>query len=146
MTIHQPIATNQLISYGQRCSLTTSQISKFKSSLHSRYYAEAHNEWWDPSPRLSAWATQKRHSGCEPLAAQCPHVQVSDSKGPRTFCVIIKLLMSQLLVLIKNMTSKNSLRCGKPLGPSESPNLDSGQGKCVRLSAPGNRTLDLPLR
>ena len=33
---------------------------KIKSSLYSRYYAEACNEWRGPSPRLSAWATQLR--------------------------------------------------------------------------------------
>ena len=35
-------------------------IIKIKSSLYSRYYAEACNEWRGPSPRLSAWATQLR--------------------------------------------------------------------------------------
>ena len=29
-----------------------------KSSLYSRYYVEACNEWRDPSPRLSVWTTQ----------------------------------------------------------------------------------------
>ena len=29
-----------------------------QSSLYSRYYAEACEEWRGPSPRLSAWATQ----------------------------------------------------------------------------------------
>ena len=45
---------------------------KIKSSFHSYYYAEACNKWRGPSPRLSAWATQKRRSGGEPLATQCP--------------------------------------------------------------------------
>ena len=35
---------------------------KSKSSLHSPYYAEVCNELRDPSPRLSAWATQLRRS------------------------------------------------------------------------------------
>ena len=30
---------------------------KIESSLCSRYYAEACNEWRGPSPRLSVWAT-----------------------------------------------------------------------------------------
>ena len=33
-----------------------------KSSLHPRNYAEACNEWRDPSPRHSAWATQLRRN------------------------------------------------------------------------------------
>ena len=33
---------------------------KTKSSLYSRYYAEACNEWRVQSPLLSAWATQRR--------------------------------------------------------------------------------------
>ena len=36
--------------------------SKIKSSLYSPYYAEACNELRDPSPRLSAWATQLRRN------------------------------------------------------------------------------------
>ena len=38
---------------------TSNQI---KSLLYSRYYAEVCNEWWGPSPRLSAWATQLRRN------------------------------------------------------------------------------------
>ena len=33
---------------------------KVKSSLYSRYYAQACKEWWSPPPRRSAWATQLR--------------------------------------------------------------------------------------
>ena len=33
-----------------------------QSSLYSRYYAEACEEWRGPSPRLSAWATQLRRN------------------------------------------------------------------------------------
>ena len=40
-----------------------------KSSLNSRYYAEACNEWQSISLRLNVWATQKCRSGREPLAA-----------------------------------------------------------------------------
>ena len=36
--------------------------SKIKSSLYSRYYAEACNEWRGSSLRLSAWATQLRRN------------------------------------------------------------------------------------
>ena len=32
---------------------------------YSRYYTEAFNKWWDPSPRLRAWATQLRRSVAE---------------------------------------------------------------------------------
>ena len=44
----------------------TASFKKIRSSLHSRYDAEARNEWQGPSPRLSAWATQlqkKRRNG-----------------------------------------------------------------------------------
>ena len=36
----------------------TASFKKIRSSLHSRYDAEARNERRGPSPRLSAWATQ----------------------------------------------------------------------------------------
>ena len=36
--------------------------NQIKSSLYSPYYAEACNELRDPSPRLSAWATQLRRN------------------------------------------------------------------------------------
>ena len=35
---------------------------KIKSSLYSRYYADACNEYRGPSPRLSTWATQLRRN------------------------------------------------------------------------------------
>ena len=38
------------------------KYKKIKSSLYSWYYAEAYNEWWGPSPRFSAWATQLRRN------------------------------------------------------------------------------------
>ena len=37
-------------------------LKKIKSSLYSRYYAEACNEWRGPSPQLSAWASQLRRN------------------------------------------------------------------------------------
>ena len=37
-------------------------LTKIKSSLYWRYYAEACNEWWSPSPRLSVCATQLRRN------------------------------------------------------------------------------------
>ena len=37
-------------------------VTKIKSSLNSRYYVDACNKWREPSPRLSAWATQLRRS------------------------------------------------------------------------------------
>ena len=40
-----------------------------KSSLYSRYYAEAGDEWWGPPPRRSAWTTWKRSGGGDSLAS-----------------------------------------------------------------------------
>ena len=42
-----------------------SSNQKIKSSLYSRYYAEACNEWRGLSPRIGAWATipKKRRKG-----------------------------------------------------------------------------------
>ena len=49
----------RLLFYGINCfHLLMITVKKIKSSLYSRYYAEACNEWRDPSPQLSAWATQ----------------------------------------------------------------------------------------
>ena len=45
---------------------------KIQSSLYWLYYAEACNEWRGLSPRVSAWATQLRSSGGEPLATVHP--------------------------------------------------------------------------
>ena len=57
------------------CSKSVKFYSKLKnqSSLYSRYYAEAYSERRDPSPRLSAWTTQKHRSGGD---------TVSDLTGP----------------------------------------------------------------
>ena len=44
---------------------------KHKSSLYSRYYAEACNEWRGPSPRFSAWVTQLQRN-IETLATLRP--------------------------------------------------------------------------
>ena len=33
-------------------TVQNTRFLKIKSSLHSRYYSEACNEWWGPSPRL----------------------------------------------------------------------------------------------
>ena len=43
----------------QSCIFFKNQI---KSSLYSRYYTKARNEWWVLSPRLSAWTTQLRRN------------------------------------------------------------------------------------
>ena len=45
-----------------------SHSAKIISSLYSRQYVEAGNEWRGLSSRLSSWATQKRGSGDESLA------------------------------------------------------------------------------
>ena len=48
-----------------------------KSSLYSPYYAEACNQWLDPSSLLLTWATQLRRNVAavaitgEPLATLC---------------------------------------------------------------------------
>ena len=42
------------------------KIKKIKSTLGSRYYAEACNKWRGPSRRLSVWATWKCRGGDEP--------------------------------------------------------------------------------
>ena len=44
-----------------KTSITVRNI-KIKSSLYSRYYAEACNELRGPSPQFSAWATQLRRN------------------------------------------------------------------------------------
>ena len=41
-----------------------------KSLLYSQYYIEACNEWRDPSPRHSAWATQLRRNVAA-VASRC---------------------------------------------------------------------------
>ena len=55
---------------------------KAKSSLSSRYYAEACYEWWDPSSQLSTWAIQKHRSGGELLATL--HDLTDPGIGPKT--------------------------------------------------------------
>ena len=45
-------------------------IAQTKTSLHSRYYAEACNEWL--GKRLGDTASKKRRSGSEPLATLYP--------------------------------------------------------------------------
>ena len=60
-----------LMKSGRRCfyahnrqlyELKSAHMLQIKSSLYSRYYAEACNEWRDPSPRRSAWAPQLRRN------------------------------------------------------------------------------------
>ena len=50
------------------CAIVHVVFSKIKSSLYSRYYAEAYNEWRSHSAawRLGNIATKKRRSGGEP--------------------------------------------------------------------------------
>ena len=54
----------------KRPVLRITELKKIKPSLYSRYYAEACNEWRDPSPQLSAWATQLRRSVAA-VASRC---------------------------------------------------------------------------
>ena len=54
--------------------------TKIKSSLYSRYYAEACNERRGPSPLLSAWATQLRRNFTT-VASRWRHC--ADLTGPR---------------------------------------------------------------
>ena len=51
-----------LSSLRKNAAFLPNQKIKIKSSLYSPYYAETCNEWWGPSPRLSAWATQLRRN------------------------------------------------------------------------------------
>ena len=47
-------------------------MMRLEPSPYSRYYTEACNKLQDRSPRLSAWATQKRRSGDDLLATLYP--------------------------------------------------------------------------
>ena len=53
--------------------IATHQKKKIKSSLDSRYYAEARSEWQATSAahRLENTASRKRRNGGEPLATVC---------------------------------------------------------------------------
>ena len=84
------------------------------------YYAEACNEWWGLSPRLSAWARQKRRSGGEALTTMYdlagpviePQISRADSSGvpnhsinrqhvvPSDCCVIEKSLVVNIFVIV----------------------------------------------
>ena len=68
---------------------------KLKTSLYSRYYAQACNEWRSPPPWHSAWATQLRTNvatvasrwrQCDDLADQAiePHTSRTDRVGLAT--------------------------------------------------------------
>ena len=50
------------INYFQAECIVQSHQIKIKSSLYSLHCADACNEWWGPSPRLSALATQLRRN------------------------------------------------------------------------------------
>ena len=52
---------------------------KSKSSLYSRHFAEACNEWRGPSLRLSAWTTQQR-TNVATVASRWRHC--ADLTGP----------------------------------------------------------------
>ena len=75
---------------------------QIKPSLYSRHYAEACNEWRDPSPRHNAWATQLRRnvaavaSRCADLTGLGIEPQTSRTESVRlatklTFTHIVKL-------------------------------------------------------
>ena len=53
--------------------------------LPAPLHAEVCNEWRGPSPWHGAWATQKRHSGGEPLATvsdlTCPGIEPKTSRA-----------------------------------------------------------------
>ena len=50
-------------------------VIKMKSSLNWLYYAEARNEWREPSRRLSAWATQLQRNVAA-VARRCDTVSI----------------------------------------------------------------------
>ena len=61
------LSRKQIQNYDFYESIWLSWFQKIKSSLYLWYYFEACNEWRGPSPRHSAWATQKRRRCVEPL-------------------------------------------------------------------------------
>ena len=70
------------------CLVGTELNQKIKSSLYWKYYSEARYEWWDPSPRLGAWATQLRNpkkyrSGGESLATLRAIFRPAQGANPR---------------------------------------------------------------
>ena len=67
-------------------------IKKIESSLYSRIYAEACNEWRGPFPRLSVWTTQlqinvatvaSRWQHCADLTGPGIEPQTSQTKSVR---------------------------------------------------------------
>ena len=63
-------------------------VQKIKSSLYSPYYAQACNEWRNPPPRRTAWATQLR-TNVATVASRWRHCDdladlAIESQTPRT--------------------------------------------------------------
>ena len=71
---------------------------KIKSSLHSRYYAEACNEWRGPSPRFSAWETQLRRNVATVTIVWQHCADLTDPGiKPQTSCTDIVRLATELI-------------------------------------------------
>ena len=64
-------------------TITAIRKHKIKSSLCLLYYAEACNEWRDPSPRHSAWSTQLRRNAAV-VASRWQHYVRFDRAGKRS--------------------------------------------------------------
>ena len=72
--------------------------SKSNRSLHSPYFAQACNEWRDPSPRLSAWATQLPRN-------------IAAAVSPWRHCPIGPAWESNLKHPVQTATPKQAIAC-----------------------------------
>ena len=95
------------------CSSFPKNQNQTKSSLYSRYYAEACNELRGPSPRLSAWATQLR-SNVATVASRWRYCVAFTSPGiePLTSRTVSVRLATELTAgLVSNKTSEKKNFC-----------------------------------
>ena len=90
--------------------------SKIKSSLYSPYYAEACDELWGPSPRLSAWATQLRRNvatvpsrwrHCVDLTGPGIEPQTSRTDSVRLATELTAGAMLYVIFIINSMNHQN---------------------------------------
>ena len=82
---------------------------KIKSSLYSRFYAEAGNELRGPSPRLSAWATQLRRNVAA-VASRWRHC--ADLTGPG---IKPQTSRTESMLLTTELTAIDSLNYSSPI-------------------------------
>ena len=88
--------------------------NQIKSSLYSRYYAEACNEWRGPSPRLSAWATQLRRNVA---TVASPWRHCADLTGPGIEPQTSRTESVRLATELKAFLRIKTLRMSIPLQP-----------------------------